>query len=105
MRTIENNEDFNNIMNQEKPIVLDFYADWCRPCQALLPTVEKLSGEYEGLVEIHKVNVDQYRELAVKFEVKSIPVLFFIKDGQIVDKLNGLVSENVLREKINSLYY
>lgn len=104
MRTIENNEDFNNLMNQEKPIVLDFYADWCGPCQALLPTVKKLSQEYEGLVEIHKVNVDKNRELAAKFDVRSIPVLFFFKDKQIVDKLNGLVSENVLREKINSLY-
>jgi len=91
-------------MNHEKPIVLDFYADWCGPCQALLPTVKKLSEEYEDIVEIHKVNVDQNRELAKLFEVKSIPVLFFIKDRQIVDKLNGLVSENVLREKINSLY-
>jgi thioredoxin len=104
MKTIKNNEDFNNLMNHEKPIVLDFYADWCGPCQALLPTVKKLSEEYEDIVEIHKVNVDQNRELAKLFEVKSIPALFFIKDRQIVDKLNGLVPENVLREKINSLY-
>ncbi|MFI1743648.1 thioredoxin family protein [Thalassobellus sediminis] len=58
MKTIENNEDYNKLINQDKPVLLDFYADWCGPCQSLLPTVEKLSKEYEGKVEIQKVNVD-----------------------------------------------
>lgn len=103
MKIIENNKDFIKLINQEKPILLDFYADWCGPCQSLLPTVEKLSKEYEGKIEIQKVNVDQNSELAAKFEVRSIPTLFFMKNAEIVDKLNGAISEPVLREKLESL--
>jgi thioredoxin len=103
MTTIENNNDFNQLMNQDKPVLLDFYADWCGPCQALLPTVEKLASEYKGNVEIQKVNVDQNRELAMKFGVRSIPALFFLKDTKVVDQLNGVVPESVLRNKLDAL--
>ena len=103
MKTIENNNDYEKVINQEKPVLLDFYADWCGPCQSLLPTVEKLSEEYEGKVEIQKVNVDQNRDLAIKYGVRSIPALFFIKDTEIVDKLNGVVSESILKEKLEAL--
>jgi thioredoxin len=103
MKTIKNNEDYTDLLNQNKPILLDFYADWCGPCQSLLPTVEKLSKDYEGKIEIQKVNVDQNSELAAKFEVRSIPALFFIKDSKVIDKFNGLQSESVLREKLEAL--
>lgn len=103
MKTIENIEDFNKLMDQNKPVLLDFYADWCGPCQSLLPTVDKLSKEFEGKVEIQKVNVDKNRELAAKFGVRSIPALFFLKDSEIVDKANGIQPESVLREKLNAL--
>lgn len=103
MKTIENNTDYDNLMNQEKPILLDFYADWCGPCQSLLPTVEKLSKEYDGKVEIQKVNVDQNHELAAKFGIRSIPALFFMKGAEIVDRVNGVLPESVLREKLDAL--
>jgi thioredoxin len=103
MKTIENNNDYDTVINQQKPVLLDFYADWCGPCQSLLPTVEKLSKEYEGKVEIQKVNVDQNRELAVKYGVRSIPSLFFIKDTEVVDRTNGVLPESVLREKLDAL--
>jgi len=103
MKTIENNNDYKDLLNQDKPILLDFYADWCGPCQSLLPTVEKLSKDYEGKIEIQKVNVDQNSELAAKFEVRSIPALFFIKDSKVIDKVNGVLPETVLREKLEAL--
>ena len=103
MKTIENNNDYEKVINQKKPVLLDFYADWCGPCQSLLPTIEKLSEEYDGKVEIQKVNVDQNRDLAIKYGVRSIPALFFIKDTEIVDKLNGVVSESILKEKLEAL--
>ena len=103
MKTIENITDYDNVMGQENPVLLDFYADWCGPCQLLLPTVEKLSQEYKGKVEIQKVNVDQNRELAAKFGIRSIPALFFMKDAEIVDRVNGVLPESVLREKLDAL--
>ncbi|WP_010522646.1 thioredoxin [Aquimarina agarivorans] len=103
MKVIENNKDFSEVMNQDKPVVLDFYADWCGPCQTLLPVVEKLSDEYEGKVEIRKINVDQNRELSAQFKIRSIPALFFIKDAKVVDQLTGLAPEAQLRAKIDAL--
>ncbi len=103
MKTIENYNDFEQLMTQDKPILLDFYADWCGPCQTLLPTVDKLSKVYEGEIEIRKINVDQNKELAAQFGVRSIPALFFLKNSEIVDKTNGLQTETVLREKLDSL--
>jgi len=100
MKTLENSSDYENLLKQDKPILLDFYADWCGPCQSLLPTVEKLSKEYSDTVEIQKVNVDQNSELAKQFEVRSIPALFFIKDSKVIDKINGVIPEAILREKI-----
>lgn len=103
MKSIENNNEFNELMNQDKPVLLDFYADWCGPCQSLLPTVEKLSNEYEGKVEIQKVNVDQNGELAAKFGVRSIPALFFINKAQVVDRVNGVILESQLRDKLDAM--
>lgn len=103
MKTIQNIEDFNAVMSQGKPVMLDFYADWCGPCQALLPTVDKLSKEYEGKIEIQKVNVDQNRELAMKFGIRSIPALFFIENEEVRDKVVGAIPEAQIRQKLNAL--
>ena len=103
MKAISSGTQFNELTKQDKPFVLDFYADWCGPCRALLPTVEKLAEEYKEDVEILKVNVDEQRALAQKFNVRSIPSLFFMKNNQVVDSLRGFVSEKVLREKVDAL--
>ncbi len=103
MKAIESTQDFTDVLNQEKPVLLDFYADWCGPCQTLLPIVEKLSKEYEDRIEVRKVNVDDNRELSQKFQVRSIPALFFIKDSKIVDNQAGLAPEHELRKKIDAL--
>lgn len=103
MKAINSNKQFNDLVKSGKPFVLDFYANWCGPCQVLLPTVEKLSKEYEGKVEILKVNVDQQRDLAAKFKVRSIPAVFFLQDNKILDSLNGVASETLLRKKVEAL--
>lgn len=103
MNSINNYTEFDALIKQETPILLDFYADWCGPCQSLLPTVERLAAEYDGKVEVRKVNVDQNRELATQFQVRSIPALFFMKDQVVVDRVNGLVQENELRVKLDAL--
>ena len=103
MKSLENLGDYNILIEQNQPVLLDFYADWCGPCQSLLPTVEKLAEVYEGKIEIQKVNVDQNSELASKFGVRSIPALFFLKDKEIVDRSAGNLPEAVLRGKLEAL--
>ncbi len=103
MKSITSNKQFNALTQGDTPYVLDFYADWCGPCQSLLPTVEKLAKEYEGKVEILKVNVDDQRELAKKFNVRSIPALFFMKGNQIIENFKGMTSEQTLRKKVDAL--
>ncbi len=103
MKTIENNEDYQKLISQDTPILLDFYADWCGPCQTLLPIVDKLSKEYDGKIEIQKVNVDQNRELALKYGVRSIPALFFIKNDKVVDRSTGVIPEQQLRTQLDKM--
>jgi len=100
MKEIKNIADFNSIIETGKPVLLDFYADWCGPCQALLPTVEKLAEAHAEDFEIVKVNVDSNQELAQKFGVRSIPALFFLKDGEVQEKLIGVQTEAILKSKI-----
>ena len=94
-------KDFQTIIEKNKNVLIDFYADWCGPCQTLLPTVHKLAKEFEGDVIIKKVNVDQNQELAAAYGVRSIPTLVHLIDGKEVGRIVGLVSENDLRNKIN----
>lgn len=103
MKAINSNKQFNDLVKSGKPFVLDFYADWCGPCQTLLPTVEKLAEEYDGKVDILKVNVDTQQALAQKFQVRSIPAIFFVKSNKVKDKIQGLATESTLRKKINAL--
>lgn len=103
MKSIQSNKQFNDLVASGKPFVIDFYADWCGPCQTLLPTVEKLSDEFKDTVEIVKANVDTQQELAAKFGVRSIPSLFFMKDNKVLDSLKGLASETTLRKKIKAI--
>jgi thioredoxin len=103
MKAIKSEADYNDVINQKNPVLLDFYADWCGPCQTLLPIVEKLSKEYQGKIEIQKVNVDENPFLAKKYHVRNIPALYFIKDSVVIDKVIGLASEEELRQKLGEL--
>ena len=103
MRSIKSNKQFNDLVKGGKPFVLDFYAEWCGPCKVLLPTVEKLAEEYKDSVDILKVNIDDQRDIAAKFNVRSIPTLFFLQGNAVKHKINGLASENELRKNIKAL--
>lgn len=87
----------------DKPAMIDFYASWCGPCQRLLPIVESLAEEFEGKVDIYKVNVDQEEELAAAFNVRTIPTLIFIPMSGKPEREVGAKSESELREKLNNL--
>jgi len=96
MKEIKNIEEYQEIIKGEKPVLLDFYADWCGPCQTLLPIVERLAVKHESDFVIAKVNVDKNAELSQKFSVRSIPALFFIQNGEVKENVNGLQTEATL---------
>ena len=103
MEFIVNDSNFSEIINTDKPVVIDFWATWCGPCRALAPVVEELAGEYEGKAVIGKCNVDEVSELPMKFGVRNIPTLLFFKDGQLVDRLVGAVPKATIAAKIDAL--
>jgi thioredoxin 1 len=100
MRTIKSIQEFNKIVNQDKPVLIDFYAEWCGPCKALSPIVERLADKYTGDIEVVKVDVDAQQAIAQKFDVRSIPTLFFVHQLKIKERLLGLQLEHVLESKI-----
>ncbi len=94
-------DNFNEeVMNSKVPVLVDFYADWCGPCQMMGPVVEELAEQYDGKVKIGKVNVDGERRLALKYQVLSIPTFLIIKDGQVVDRSMGAMPKDILEEKL-----
>ena len=86
--TMDNFKD--EVMGTDKPVLLDFWATWCAPCRMLSPSIEKLSQEYAGTAIIGKVNVDEQHALAERFGVMSIPSVFILKNGKVVDSVVGL---------------
>ena len=98
------NGNFNEkVILNEGVVVADFWAEWCGPCRMIGPMIDDISKEYEGKATVGKINVDENRETASFYNIMSIPTLLFFKNGQIVDKQIGVVSKEVLRNKINSL--
>ena len=82
----------------QTPVLVDFWATWCGPCKSLGPLLEKLAGEYNGAFELAKVDVDKEQQVAAAFQIRSVPTVFLIKDGQIVDGFPGAMPEGQLRE-------
>lgn len=79
----------NEILHSDKPVLLDFYADWCGPCKMLAPMLHEIAEENAGTLKVGKVNVDEQMELAMRFQVSSIPMLVVFKDGKVVAKSVG----------------
>lgn len=103
METIITSNNIDQVLASDKLVVVDFWATWCGPCRMLAPTIEDLASEYDGKAVIAKCNVDDCEDAAVRFGVRNIPTVVFIKNGQVVDRSVGLVSKQVLADKINAL--
>jgi thioredoxin 1 len=91
------------VLDSDKLSVVDFWAEWCGPCRALTPTIEELAKEYDGKVNVGKVNVDSNPQISSTYGITSIPAILFFKNGQVVDKLVGLQPKANFVKKIDAL--
>jgi thioredoxin 1 len=91
------------VLKSDKPVLVDFWAEWCGPCRMVAPIVNELAVEYEGKMVVGKVDVDSNPEVAQKFGIRNIPTILFFKNGEIADKQVGAVPKSKLVSKINGL--
>lgn len=96
--------NFDELMASDKPVVIDFWAEWCGPCRMVAPIVDELATEYEGRALVCKCDVDTNDEIAAKFAVRNIPTIIFVKGGILVDKQVGATSKAALAEKLEKLF-
>ena len=96
---INKNNFQNEVMNSDKPILLDFWAPWCAPCRMVAPTVEEIASERVA-IKVGKINVDEQPELANKFGIMSIPTLVVMKNGKIVQRVSGVRPKNTILEML-----
>ncbi|MDO4692085.1 MAG: thioredoxin [Porphyromonadaceae bacterium] len=96
-------QNFEALVAEGKPLVVDFWATWCGPCQMVGPIIDELSAEYAGKVNIGKCDVDANSDLPGRFGVRNIPTVLFFKNGELVDKLVGAQSKGAYTQKIDSL--
>nr|BAN20806.1 thioredoxin, putative [Riptortus pedestris] len=99
---VQDLNDFNErVKNSKKPVIVDFFATWCNPCKALTPRIENVIAEKKGEVVLAKVDIDEHSELALDYDVGSVPVLIAIRNGKVEERLVGLQDTDKLRQFVD----
>jgi thioredoxin 1 len=93
----------DKVLKTDKPVVIDFWAEWCGPCRMVAPIIEQLAEEYKDNVIVGKIDVDENNEAITKYGIRNIPTILFIKKGQVVDKIVGTADKRLFVDKINKL--
>ena len=91
------------VLQSDKPVLVDFWAPWCGPCKAIGPVIEQLAGTFGNKIKFAKCNVDDNPVTPGKYGIKAIPTLIFFKEGNVVDQITGMVAKSKLEETINSI--
>lgn len=92
----------SEVLNSDKPVLIDFWAVWCGPCKLIAPTVEEVANEYQGKFKVGKMDIDNNPNVAMKYGIRSIPTLLIFKEGKVVDQIVGAVPKNVITSKMDA---
>lgn len=92
----------SEVINSDKPVLIDFWAVWCGPCKLIAPVVEEVAKEYDGKFKVGKMDIDNNPNVAMKYGIRSIPTLLIFKDGKVVDQIVGAVPKNVITSKMDA---
>lgn len=99
-----NKDNFQEVLASQQPVMIDFWAEWCGPCRMMSPIVDELAKEYEGRAIIAKCDVEDNDEITMKYGVRNIPTIAFVKGGELVDKQVGACSKEALKAKLDKLF-
>ncbi len=93
----------SEVLNSDKPVLVDFWAEWCMPCRMLAPTIDELAGEYEGKVKVGKLDTDSNRDTSLKYNINAIPSVLLFKDGEVVQRFVGVTAKPQFKEELDKL--
>jgi thioredoxin 1 len=101
--TIDESSFDQQVTRSDKPVIVDFWAEWCGPCKLIAPLLDEIAREKADTIKVAKVNVDENQNLSLKYNIRAIPALLFFKDGQLRDQVTGMMSKKDLLGRIDAL--